>query len=134
MSSSACFCFGLALVCTVKLGESSFAAGVRQVLRAMVASSAIKVEKLCAGASSSRLPLLVLPKRRWNAWPVRPGLAWPWLAGRYRQTSTRACLAHAPFDVVGLPAAQQDMGTHPISQSVMDWAHLQVHPTLDSDL
>lgn len=51
MSSSACFCFGLALVCTVKLGASLCAPGVRQVLRTMVAISAIKVEKLCIGHS-----------------------------------------------------------------------------------
>ncbi len=55
MGSSACFCLLLALVCTVKLGKFSAACGVRQVLRAMVAISAIKVEKLCAGVLSSRL-------------------------------------------------------------------------------
>ncbi len=36
-----------------KLGTPGPALGVRQVLRTMVASSAIKVEKLCTGVPSS---------------------------------------------------------------------------------
>lgn len=75
MSSSACFCFGVALACTVKLCESSSAPGVQQVLRVMAASSPTKVEKLCTGVSSSRLYLLT------SIFPVKDGVLIPLNSG-----------------------------------------------------
>jgi len=51
----ACCCFEFAVVRISKVGVFSVAIGVRQVLRAMVASSAIRVAKLCTGVSSSRM-------------------------------------------------------------------------------
>src|SRR5471032_72925 len=47
-------CLGSGLVVISKVGASGPAFGVRQVLRTRLASSAIKVAKLCAGVPSLR--------------------------------------------------------------------------------
>ena len=47
-----CWC-AVAVVSSSKVGASGPALGVRQVLRTTVASSAIRVAKLCTGSSSS---------------------------------------------------------------------------------
>ena len=70
-------CLAAAMVVTSKVGASDSALGVRQVLRTMVARSAIKVEKLWAGVPSAsrccrrsaveRLPEAANVASSWNA-------------------------------------------------------------------
>ena len=54
MSAKARCCLGCAVVVISKVGALGAALGVLQVLRTMVARSAIRVEKLCAGVPSMR--------------------------------------------------------------------------------
>src|ERR1700757_4266107 len=60
--SSAWRCVALGVVTMSKVGASGPAPGVRQGLRTMLPSSAISVQKLCAGVPSSRVWLATLSR------------------------------------------------------------------------
>ncbi len=120
-------CWALAVVRISKVGASGPALGVRQVLRTMVASSAIRVAKLCAGVPSSSTWTGGLGLRRGRAlgWRHRIARGLGGLLG-VGEHQFAPGLAHVPLDVVR-QHAQQDVRAHPIGQAMVDRPHLQVH-------
>ena len=99
---------------------------MRQVLRTRVASSAMRVEKLCAGVPSfGDVRVRPCPVRPRSAWPVRPDRAWPWPSAPHRRTSARA-RPRACATRRSRRACTGRCARAPGRRSVVDRTHLQV--------